>query len=209
MTTKSNGLQASDLKRLSPARDAVAAARRATPSLEDRAAAEGLVDVALATMDSPIGELLVAVTSKGLVTVAFDDDDRDRVLTRLSREVSPRVMEAAAPTDGARRELEEYFRGQRHRFELHIDRRLIGPFAGKVLRATSRVGFGELATYGDIAARIERPQAARAVGRALGSNPIPIVLPCHRIVGANGSLTGYAGGMARKETLLRLEGSLL
>ncbi len=209
MTTKSNELQASDLKRLSPARDAVAAARRATPSLEDRAAAEGLVDVALATMDSPIGELLVAVTSKGLVTVAFDDDDRDGVLTRLSREVSPRVMEAAAPTDGARRELEEYFRGQRHRFELHIDRRLIGPFAGKVLRATSRVGFGELATYGDIAARIERPQAARAVGRALGSNPIPIVLPCHRIVGANGSLTGYAGGMARKETLLRLEGSLL
>ncbi|MET0799971.1 MAG: methylated-DNA--[protein]-cysteine S-methyltransferase [Actinomycetota bacterium] len=209
MTTKSNELQASDLKRLSPARDAVAAARRATPSLEDRAAAKGLVDVALATMDSPIGELLVAVTSKGLVTVAFDDDDRDRVLTRLSREVSPRVMEAAAPTDGARRELEEYFRGQRHRFELHIDRRLIGPFAGKVLRATSRVGFGELATYGDIAARIERPQAARAVGRALGSNPIPIVLPCHRIVGANGSLTGYGGGMARKETLLRLEGSLL
>lgn len=209
MTTKSNELQASDLKRLSPARDAVAAARRATPSLEDRAAAEGLVDVALATMDSPIGELLVAVTSKGLVTVAFDDDDRDRVLTRLSREVSPRVMEAAAPTDSARRELEEYFRGQRHRFELHIDRRLIGPFAGKVLRATSRVGFGELATYGDIAARIERPQAARAVGRALGSNPIPIVLPCHRIVGANGSLTGYGGGMARKETLLRLEGSLL
>lgn len=209
MTTKSNELRASDLKRLSPARDAVAAARRATPSLEDRAAAEGLVDVALATMDSPIGELLVAVTSKGLVTVAFDDDDRDRVLTRLSREVSPRVMEAAAPTDGARRELEEYFRGQRHRFELHIDRRLIGPFAGKVLRATSRVGFGELATYGDIAARIERPQAARAVGRALGSNPIPIVLPCHRIVGANGSLTGYGGGMARKETLLRLEGSLL
>lgn len=209
MTTKSNELRASDLKRLSPARDAVAAARRATPSLEDRAAAKGLVDVALATMDSPIGELLVAVTSKGLVTVAFDDDDRDRVLTRLSREVSPRVMEAAAPTDGARRELEEYFRGQRHRFELHIDRRLIGPFAGKVLRATSRVGFGELATYGDIAARIERPQAARAVGRALGSNPIPIVLPCHRIVGANGSLTGYGGGMARKETLLRLEGSLL
>jgi methylated-DNA-[protein]-cysteine S-methyltransferase len=209
MTTRSNEAHASGLKRLSPARDAVAAARRATPPLEDRAAAEGLVDVAVATMDSPIGELLVAVTAKGLVTVAFDDEDRDRVLTRLSREVSPRVMEAAAPTDDTRRELEEYFGGRRRRFDLRVDRRLIGPFVGTVLRATSRVGFGELATYGDIAARIDRPHAARAVGRALGSNPIPVVLPCHRIVGADGSLTGYAGGMARKEALLRLEGSLL
>ncbi|MGH2539296.1 MAG: methylated-DNA--[protein]-cysteine S-methyltransferase [Actinomycetota bacterium] len=204
-----NDLQPNDLKRLSPVRNAIDAARRASSPLEGRAAAEGLLDVALARMDSPIGELLVAVTPKGLVAIAFDDDHRERVITRLAREVSPRVMEAAAPTDEARHELEEYFRGQRHRFELHLDRRLIGPFAGKVLRATSRVGFGELATYGDIAARIDRPHAARAVGRALGSNPIPIVLPCHRIVGASGSLTGYAGGMSRKETLLRLEGSLL
>jgi len=202
-------LKPNDLKRLFPARDAVIASRRAAERVADLAVAEGLVDVGLATMDSPIGELLVAVTPRGLVAIAFDDEYRDRVVARLARELSPRVMEAAAPTDEARFELEEYFRGERHRFDLHLDRRLIGPFAWKVLRATSRVGFGELATYGDIAARIDRPHAARAVGRALGSNPIPIVLPCHRIVGATGSLTGYAGGLARKETLLRFEGSLL
>ena len=198
-----------NLKRLAPASEAASGARRASTPLADRAIEEGLVDVALATMDSPIGELLVAVTPRGLVAIAFDDDYRDRVVERLAREVSPRVMETAAPTDEARHELDEYFRRERHRFDLHLDRRLIGPFARKVLSATSRVGFGELATYGEIAARIDRPHAARAVGRALGSNPIPIVLPCHRVVGVNGSLTGYAGGMSRKETLLKLEGSLL
>jgi methylated-DNA-[protein]-cysteine S-methyltransferase len=118
-------------------------------------------------------------------------------------------MEATAPTDEARRQLEQYFGGDRRRFEITVDRSLIGPFAKKVLQATSEVGYGELATYGDIAGRIDRPKAARAVGSALGSNPIPIVIPCHRIVGAGGKLTGYAGGLPRKETLLRLEGSLL
>ena len=151
----------------------------------------------------------MAVTPKGLVSIAFEDEHRDEALQRLVREVSPRVLEAAGPTDAARRELEEYFRGQRRRFDLRIDRRLIGEFAWSVLRATSRVGFGELVTYGQIAAHIERPKAARAVGRALGSNPIPIVIPCHRVVGAGGSLTGYAGGLPRKQTLLRLEGSIL
>ena len=202
-------MKPNDLKRLAPARRAADDSRLAAARLADRATAEGLVDVAFATMDSPVGELLVAVTPKGLVAIAFDDDNLERVVARLAREVSPRVMEAAAPTDAARNELEEYFGGQRNRFDLALDRRLMGPFAEKVLRATSRVGFGELATYGDIAARIDRPHAARAVGRALGSNPIPIVVPCHRIVGADGSLTGYAGGMSRKETLLRLEGSVL
>jgi len=202
-------MKPNDLKRLAPARRAADDSRLAAARLADRATAEGLVDVALATMDSPVGELLVAVTPKGLVAIAFDDDNLERVVARLAREVSPRVMEAAARTDEARHELEEYFGGQRNRFDLSLDRRLMGPFAQKVLRATSRVGFGELATYGDIAARIDRPHAARAVGRALGSNPIPIVVPCHRIVGADGSLTGYAGGMSRKETLLRLEGSVL
>ncbi|HEY7762978.1 MAG TPA: methylated-DNA--[protein]-cysteine S-methyltransferase [Actinomycetota bacterium] len=198
-----------DLKRLAPPREAADGSRAAAGRLADRAVAEGLVDVALATMDSPVGELLVAVTPRGLVAVSFEDEGRERTVARLTREVSPRVMEAAAPTDEARRELEEYFRGGRRSFELSLDRRLMGPFAEKVLRATSRVGFGQLATYGEIAARIDRPHAARAVGRALGSNPIPIVVPCHRIVGAGGALTGYAGGLERKEILLRLEGSLL
>jgi methylated-DNA-[protein]-cysteine S-methyltransferase len=199
-------MSTNDLKRLAPASDE--GARRASEALVQRATDDGLVDVALATMDSPVGELLVAVTRKGLVTVAFDDDPRDEVVERLARKVSPRVLEAAGPTDEARRELEEYFDARRQAFDLGIDRRLIGEFAWSVLRATSRVGFGELATYGQIAGRIRRPKAARAVGRALGSNPIPIVIPCHRVVGAGGSLTGYAGGLPRKQTLLRLEGSL-
>ncbi len=202
-------MSTNELRRLAPVRATADASRSAAARLAARAVDEGLVDVALATMDSPIGELLVAVTPRGLVAIAFDDDHREGVVARLAREVSPRVMEAAAPTDRARRELEEYFLADRHRFDLSLDRRLIGPFAWKVLQATSRVGFGEMATYGEIARRIERPTAARAVGRALGSNPIPIVLPCHRIVGASGALTGYAGGLSRKQTLLRLEGSLI
>ena len=202
-------MKTNDLKKLAPARDAADRSRMAAARFADSASAEHLVDVAVAAMDSPIGELFVAVTPKGLVSIAFEDEHRDGVLQRLVREVSPRVLEAAGPTDVARRELEEYFRGQRRRFDLRIDRRLIGEFAWSVLRATSRVGFGELVTYGQIAARIERPKAARAVGRALGSNPIPIVIPCHRVVGAGGSLTGYAGGLPRKQTLLRLEGSIL
>ena len=202
-------MKTNDLKKLAPARDAAERSRAAAARFADSASAESLVDVAVATMDSPIGELFVAVTPKGLVSIAFEDEHRDEVLQRLVREVSPRVLEAAGPTDAARRELEEYFRGQRRRFDLRLDRRLIGEFAWNVLRATGRVEFGELATYGQIAARIDRPKAARAVGRALGSNPIPIVIPCHRVVGAGGSLTGYVGGLPRKQTLLRLEGSIL
>ena len=201
-------MKTTDLKRLAPTREASEASRAAAPRFAERAAGERLVDVAVASMDSPVGELVVAVTPKGLVSIAFEDEDRTRLLERLAREVSPRVLEAGAPTDDARRELDEYFRAERRRFDLRIDRRLIGDFAWNVLRATSRVGFGELATYGQIAARIDRPTASRAVGRALGSNPIPIVIPCHRIVGAGGLLTGYAGGLPRKQTLLRLEGSL-
>lgn len=202
-------MNANDLKRLAPAAGSASKSRLATGALADRAAGEGLIDVAVATMDSPIGELFVAVTRRGLVSIAFEDEHRNEVLDRLTRVVSPRVLEAAAPTDETRRELEEYFRAERRRFGLRIDRRLIGEFAWSVLRATSRIGYGELATYGEIAARIDRPQAARAVGRALGSNPIPIVIPCHRVVGAGGSLTGYAGGLPRKQTLLRMEGSFL
>jgi methylated-DNA-[protein]-cysteine S-methyltransferase len=198
-----------DLKRLSGRTDAERASRDAAQELARRAADGGQIDVAVATMESPIGELTVAVTPRGLVTVAFEGEDRDVLFERLARELSPRVLEATAPTDEARRELEGYFAGERKRFDVKVDRALIGPFARKVLQATSRVGYGQLATYGEIANRIDRPNAARAVGSALGSNPIPIVIPCHRIVGANGRLTGYAGGLPRKESLLRLEGSLL
>ncbi|HVF08738.1 MAG TPA: cysteine methyltransferase, partial [Actinomycetota bacterium] len=119
-------MKTTDLKRLAPRRDASEVARAAASGFAARAADEHLVDVAVATMDSPIGELLVAVTPKGLVSIAFEDEDRDAVHERLAREVSPRVLEAAAPTDDARRELGEYFRRKRHRFDLRVDRRLIG-----------------------------------------------------------------------------------
>jgi methylated-DNA-[protein]-cysteine S-methyltransferase len=170
---------------------------------------DGLVDVAVGTVDSPVGELFVAVTPRGVASISFDGMDRDRLMARFARELSPRVVAAARATDDVRRELDEYFRGARRRFDLPIDRRLMSRFMRDVLGATSRVTFGHLATYGEIAVRIGHPGSARAVGAALGANPIPIVIPCHRVVGANGKLTGYGGGLPRKEALLRLEGALL
>ena len=196
-----------DLRGLVPA-GADDRARAAAERLRDRALDDGLVDVAVGIMDGPVGELQVAVTGRGLVYVAYDDEDREALVARYASDLSPRIIRSARGTDAVRRELEEYFAGSRTDFDLALDRRLMHPFARKVLAATARVGYGELATYGDIARRIGRPSAARAVGAALGSNPIPIVVPCHRIVGAGGKLTGYAGGLDRKEVLLRLEGSL-
>lgn len=180
--------------------------RQAVDRFRTAASESGLVDVAVATVGSPVGELLVAVTSRGLAAIAFEGDDRDRVLDRLARELSPRVLIAARATDDVRRELDEYFRGARHRFEIRLDRRLMSPFAKDVLGATARVPFGRLATYGEIAGRIGRPKAARAVGAALGANPIPIVVPCHRVLHTGGGLGGYGGGLDRKEFLLNLEG---
>jgi methylated-DNA-[protein]-cysteine S-methyltransferase len=182
--------------------------RQAVDRFRAAAADTGLVDVAVGTVGSPVGELLVAVTPRGLVAIAFEGDDSDRVLDRLARELSPRVLMAARATDDVRRELDEYFRGARREFDLRLDRRLMSPFTRDVLGATARVPFGHLATYGEIAGKIGRPTAARAVGAALGVNPIPIVVPCHRVIGAGGNLTGYGGGLPRKELLLRLEGAL-
>jgi methylated-DNA-[protein]-cysteine S-methyltransferase len=191
------------------ATEAAAGADEATRRLHERASSEGLLDVAYAEVESPVGTLLVATTRRGLAAVEFEDGRIDRLLARLARELSPRVLRSAAATDEARRELDEYFEGRRARFDLRLDRRLMHPFAKEVLAATARVPYGEVATYGEIAKRIGHPGSARAVGAALGSNPIAIVVPCHRIVGAGGKLTGYAGGLPRKEFLLTLEGSLL
>ena len=183
--------------------------RQAAQRFRAAAPATGLVDVAVGTMASPVGELLVAVAPRGLAAIAFEGDDRDRVLDRLARELSPRVLMAARATDDVRRELDEYFRGARRRFELRLDRRLMSPFAKDVLGATARVPFGRVATYGEIAGRIGRPKAARAVGAALGANPIPIVVPCHRVIGSDGSLTGFGGGLGAKSRLLEIEGRRL
>jgi methylated-DNA-[protein]-cysteine S-methyltransferase len=197
-----------DLRRLAGARASSELARSAAARLELAAADRRLLDVAIGEMDSPIGGLLVAVTPIGLARVAFEDEDRGEVLARLARELSPRILASARATDAVRRELTEYFAGSRTRFDLRLDRRLVGPFAWEVLRATRLVGFGRTATYGEIAERVGRPRAARAVGNALGANPIPIVIPCHRVLRSGGDVGGYAGGPGRKRTLLRIEGSL-
>jgi methylated-DNA-[protein]-cysteine S-methyltransferase len=174
-----------------------------------RANEEGLVDVAYATVDTPLGTGLVAATPKGLVRVGLPNEEVEEVLARLAREVSPRVLKFPARLDEARRELEEYFEGRRDRFELPLDWRLSHPgFYRRVLRATARVPFGEVITYGEAAQRAGNPRAFRAAGSALGSNPIPIVVPCHRVIRAGGEIGNYGGGPQMKRFLLKLEGAV-
>lgn len=198
-----------DLKRLTNRVGTEQDSRAAAAAIPDLAAGDGLLDVAVGAVDSPIGELRVAVTPRGLACVAFEEEDFDGALERIARRISPRILPSPRATDAWRRELEEYFEARRTRFDLRVDRRLIHGIAQDVLRRTSKIPYGEVTTYGTIAGEIGQPKAARAVGRALGSNPIPIVIPCHRVIGASGKLTGYAGGLHRKVALLELEGAIL
>jgi methylated-DNA-[protein]-cysteine S-methyltransferase len=198
-----------ELKRLADRPGSELRSRDAATTLPDAATAAGLLDVAIGTLSSPIGELFVAVTERGLAAVAFEGDAyREALLARIAGQISPRILSSAKATDAWRTELDEYFAARRTRFDLDVDRRLIHGIARDVLRQTAKIPYGELSTYGTIAKRIGHPTAARAVGRALGANPIPIVIPCHRVVGASGALTGYAGGIDRKVALLELEGVL-
>ena len=201
-------MNAKDLKRLAEGRDIDRRAEAAAAAVAEAAAERGLLDVAIGTTDSPVGELLLAVTPRGLAYVAFEDEERDALLARLARRLSPRLLDHPGATDEVRRELDEYFEGSRTRFDLKLDRRLMTGIARDVLAATARVPFGRTTTYGRIAERIGRPRASRAVGNALGSNPIPIVVPCHRVLRTGGNVGGYAGGPERKRRLLRLEGAL-
>jgi methylated-DNA-[protein]-cysteine S-methyltransferase len=199
----------SDLEdRLSRAEQPALEANRLLAELGRRAADAGLADVAYGTMDSPVGDLLVAVTDRGLLRVAFSSEVADEVLAELAFRVSPRVLRIPARTDEVRRELDEYFAGSRHRFDVPLDWSLVRGFAQGVLRATARVPFGETTTYRQMAEAAGSPRASRAAGNALGSNPIPIVVPCHRVLHSGGGLGGYAGGLDRKKTLLTLEGVL-
>jgi methylated-DNA-[protein]-cysteine S-methyltransferase len=157
---------------------------------------------------SPFGDLVVATTRRGLVRLAYPNEDRDQVLEKLASALSPRVLEAPARLDRVRRELDEYFDGRRRRFDFPVDYALTGGFTRKVLRATARIPFGSLSTYTEVAGRAGNPRAYRAAGNALGSNPIPIVVPCHRVVHTGGGLGGYTGGLDRKRFLLSLEGAL-
>jgi methylated-DNA-[protein]-cysteine S-methyltransferase len=183
-----------------------------SPELDTRfraaAAEEGLLDVAYDVVESPVGELFVGVSDYGLCVISYEADP-DLQVERLARGFGSRVLRSPRPIDPARRQLDEYFAGKRRRFDLDVDLRLARDFGRTVLEELGRVPFGEVTTYGALAAKAGKPRAARAVGTIMNRNPIPIVLPCHRVVGANGSLVGYAGGLERKQTLLRLEGALL
>jgi methylated-DNA-[protein]-cysteine S-methyltransferase len=165
-------------------------------------------DVAYAVVDSPIGALVAAATPQGLVRLAYEDFNGglDKVLDSLADKLSPRILESPARLDDVRRELDEYFDGKRTVFDLPIDWVLYSDFGRRVLQATAAIPFGRTATYGDVAREAGNAKASRAAGRALGANAIPIVVPCHRVIGTSGKLTGYTGGMHRKEALLRLEG---
>jgi methylated-DNA-[protein]-cysteine S-methyltransferase len=179
-----------------------------TERVADAADAAGLVDVAYTRYDAPVGELLLAATPRGLVKVGFDVEDPDVALARLARELSPRIIERPARLDAARRELDQYFDGHRRDFDLELDWSLAQGFCRRVLRATARIPFGDTATYGEIAAAAGSPRAHRAAGTALGANPLPIVVPCHRVLRSGGRLGGYGGGLEMKERLLELEGAL-
>lgn len=191
-------------ERTSSSRAAEAAARR----LSGRIAEQGLADVSYAPVDSPFGTLLLAATKRGLVRLAFPEEGVDSVLERLARKVSPRIVEAPAPLDPARRELAEYFEGRREHFELPLDWTLVGQFGRRVLRVTSQIPYGGVLSYGEVAADAGSPRGSRAAGNALGANPIPIVVPCHRVLRSGGALGGYGGGPQRKLWLLELEGAI-
>jgi len=180
---------------------AAAAAAVSTVAAADRA---GLVDVAVSTVDSPIGDLYVAATPHGLVRLAFDPE---RMLDELAERISPRVVEAPARLDPVRRELDEYFAGRRRVFDIVVDWTLTSGFRRRVLEATARIPVGHVTTYGALAKQVGKPTAARAVGGAVGSNPVAIVVPCHRVLPAAGGVGNYGGGPQRKEFLLELEGA--
>jgi methylated-DNA-[protein]-cysteine S-methyltransferase len=179
------------------------------PDLSVPAAAAGLLDVAYATLDAPVGKLLLAATPVGLVRLAYiDGPSEEAVLAELAARVSPRVLAAPRKLDEPRRELEEYFGGRRRLFELPLDWSLTRGFGRRVLQATARIPYGSVATYKQVATKAGSPRGSRAAGNALGANPIPIIVPCHRVLHADGGLGGYTGGLDRKRLLLGVEGAL-
>jgi methylated-DNA-[protein]-cysteine S-methyltransferase len=173
-----------------------------------REAAYGLdlLDMGFDVVDTPIGPLFVAASGHGLAAISFEAEP-DEQLESLARIAGPAVLRSPKSVAEARRELDEYFSGRRRVFDLNLDLRALPPFTVSVLHELARVPYGQTTTYGALAAKVGRPRAARAVGTVMNRNRIPIVLPCHRVVGSTGDLTGYAGGLDRKATLLELEGA--
>jgi len=174
----------------------------------ERAAAEGILDVAYAQVDSPLGRLLAVSTPAGLVHLGYPNRPVDSQLESMAARISPRIVEAPGELDAVRRQLDEYFEGKRHAFDLALDWQLTGGFVRTVLKRTAEIPFGETRTYGVMAAEAGSPRAFRASGSALGANQIPIVVPCHRVLRSGGALGGYGGGLDVKRELLQLEGVL-
>ena len=181
------------------------ALKKSLEAVRERAAAEGLLDVAYATADSPFGTLLLAKTPQGLVRIGLPNEDPDELLADLAGRISPRVLEAPAGLDEERRELEDYFAGRRRAFELPIDWQLSHGFLLRARQGIVAIPYGETRTYTDLARDAGNERAVRAAGSACSRNPIPLVVPCHRVLRSDGSLGGYAGGLGMKERLLDLE----
>ena len=177
-------------------------------TLARRAQEEGLLDVAYRTLDSPVGRLLLAATREGVVRVAFETEDADSVLAELAAQVSPRVLHAPVRLDVVAAELEEYFAGRRRTFDVPVDLRLARGFRRSVLERLTQVPYARTVSYAELAARAGSPRAVRAVGTACARNPVPLVVPCHRVVPGGGGLGAYGGGVERKRRLLELEGAV-
>jgi methylated-DNA-[protein]-cysteine S-methyltransferase len=199
-----------------PLRSLRDAARNSSGTRADAAAAkfmrraerDGLLDIAYTEVDTPVGRLLLAATPRGLVRITFPVESPETVLEQLATAVSPRILESPERLDEARRELDLYFDGKLTDFELPLDWQLSKGFYRKVLRATARIPYGKTRSYSQVAKRAGSPRAVRATGTALGSNPLPIIVPCHRVLRTGGALGGYGGGLDVKQALLELEGAL-
>ena len=178
---------------------------RLRDSLVGAAADAGLLDIAYRTLDTPIGSLLLASTEQGLVRVAFDREDHDLVLVALAQSISPRILLSPARLDGVARQLSEYFAGQRKTFDLPLDFRLSSGFRRSVLAHLPEIAYGQTESYAQVAAATGNPRAVRAVGSACATNPLPVVVPCHRVVRSDGSYGQYRGGEEAKRSLLTLE----
>ena len=175
--------------------------------LADRAERDGLLDIAYRTVDSPVGSLLLAATERGLVRIAYDSQGHDVALQALAERISPRILNAPKRLDTVAREIDEYFAGRRHAFDLPLDLSLAHGFRRDVLGYLPLIGYGHTASYAQVAAAAGSPKAVRAVGTACATNPLPVVVPCHRVVRSDGSAGGYAGGPDAKRALLALEGA--
>jgi len=173
--------------------------------LADQAATHGLLDVVYRTLETPIGDVLLAATRAGLARVAFAVQDHDRVLAELSQHVGPRILRAPRQLDDVAHQIDQYFAGHRRRFQVPLDLQLVHGFRREVVERINEIPYGRTSTYAAVAVAAGSPRAVRAVGSACAANPVPIVVPCHRVLRSNGALGGYAGGVDTKRALLALE----